>query len=129
MLETDAAAREVALAPLIGYLLQGIHLLKLQFTELVDEDIPDEDIASLAAERFIEQASLILYILDISTTDAEEIAEILNEFRHYIEDESNTLSWLAIRLINLLRCRLSKKNCWSLKLFSFPQSERKTFIC
>ena len=59
MLETDAAAREVALAPLIGYLLQSIHLLKLQFTELADEDIPDEDIASLAAERFIDQASLI----------------------------------------------------------------------
>lgn len=51
----------------------------------------DEIIESMGIERTydkIDKASLILYILDISTTNSQEIEEILVEFKQYIEDES-----------------------------------------
>lgn len=51
----------------------------------------DEIIETMGIERTYEKinkASLILYILDVSTTNSEEIAEILKDFKHYIEDDS-----------------------------------------
>jgi tRNA modification GTPase len=49
-----------------------------------------ETIESMGIERTyskIDQATLILYVLDMGSADKEEIEETLEEFRHYIEDE------------------------------------------
>jgi len=36
----------------------------------------------------IDQATLILYVFDISDTDEKQVNEIIQEFKHYIEDEN-----------------------------------------
>ncbi len=51
----------------------------------------EETIETMGIEKTydkIDQASLILYIYDIGSADERAINEILNEFRHYIEDEN-----------------------------------------
>ena len=54
---TTTDSRRVAEGPLQNYLLQSIHLAKLQFPEL--NEVADNELAQLAALRFMKSASLI----------------------------------------------------------------------
>jgi tRNA modification GTPase len=51
----------------------------------------DDIVENLGIQRTydkIAQATLILYVFDISSTDKNQINDIINEFKHYIEDEN-----------------------------------------
>ena len=51
----------------------------------------DDLVESLGIQRTydkIGQATLILYVFDISDTDKNQVSEIIQEFKHYIEDEN-----------------------------------------
>lgn len=66
-----------------GYNFRFIDTAGLRATE--------ETIESLGIQRTydkINEATLILYILDISTTDSKEIEEIIESFKYLIEDDS-----------------------------------------
>jgi tRNA modification GTPase len=66
-----------------GYNFRFIDTAGLRATE--------ETIETMGIEKTydkINEASLILYTCDISETDAQAIEEILEEFKHYIEDEN-----------------------------------------
>jgi tRNA modification GTPase len=49
----------------------------------------------------IEQASIILYVCDISEASPEKVEEILNDFRHYIEDEDKHFILVANKIDQL----------------------------
>ncbi|HEY9113068.1 MAG TPA: tRNA uridine-5-carboxymethylaminomethyl(34) synthesis GTPase MnmE, partial [Bacteroidales bacterium] len=51
----------------------------------------DDLVENLGIQRTydkIGQATLILYVFDISDTDKNQVSEIIKEFKHYIEDEN-----------------------------------------
>jgi len=49
----------------------------------------------------IEQATIILYVCDISDAGPEKIEEILDDFRHYIEDENKHFILVANKIDQL----------------------------
>jgi tRNA modification GTPase len=66
-----------------GYNFRFIDTAGLRATE--------ETIESIGIERTydkIDEASLILYVCDISSADEKQVEELIDEFRHYIEDEN-----------------------------------------
>lgn len=61
----------------------------------------EETIESMGIEKTydkIEQATLILYVCDISNADENKIEEILEEFGHYIEDENKHFILVANKI-------------------------------
>ena len=56
-METEEEAQSLARGPLEKYMLESIHLIKLQFPDIAQ--LPDTQLASLAAARFMQSASLI----------------------------------------------------------------------
>ena len=75
----------------------------------------------------IEQASLILYILDISTTDSTEIAEILEDFKHYIEDSSKHFILVGNKIDQLAEVPPNEKELLELETV-FVSAKRKENI-
>lgn len=49
----------------------------------------------------MEQASLILYVCDISNVNKVNIDEIINEFKHYLEDENKHFIFVANKIDHL----------------------------
>ena len=60
-----------------------------------------EDIGIGRTYDKIEQASIILYICDISETGPDKIEEILNDFRNYIQDEDKHFILVANKIDQL----------------------------
>jgi tRNA modification GTPase len=63
-----------------------------------------DTIETLGVERTynkIKEATLILYVCDISSATKEKMAEVLNEFRKYIEDENKHFIFVANKIDQL----------------------------
>jgi len=64
----------------------------------------EDAIESIGIERTydkIEQATLILYVCDVSLASEERMAEVLSEFRKYIEDEHKHFIFVANKIDQL----------------------------
>ncbi len=91
---------------------------------------PGEKVESIGVEKTyqkIEQASIVLYLFDISETTIDEINETIEEFRDVIEDKTKKMILIANKIDLLLEIPKSFRNLVDMETI-FVSAKRKENI-